>query len=108
MSGRKRRNSANLPFRQSGGLSKEARKYWVFRALEIRGERFAQGLNGGGRVAGCELSRRGGAKSLVRMRKLAIRLVYATLRSFPPGRDCNEWALDSSQPKQGVRASGRL
>ena len=44
-------------------------------------------LTGGGRGAGNQQSRRGEAKPLDQLRKLALRLVYAALRSFPPGRD---------------------
>ena len=43
--------------------------------------------NGGGKDAGRELSGRGEAKSLVRLRKLCDWLVYAELRPSPPGRD---------------------
>lgn len=83
--GRERRNPASRPFGQSGALRKEARKYWGFSKLRNRGEKFAEGLNGGGKGAGSELSRRGKAKTLVRLRKLTIRSVYAGLRSNPPG-----------------------
>ena len=46
------------------------------------------GINGGGKETGNQLSRRGEAKSRVRLRNLAIRSVYAGLRFTPPCRDC--------------------
>ncbi len=55
MWGRERQNPALLPFPQSGASREEARKYWGFSMPEFRGERFAQGLNGGGR--GAEIQR---------------------------------------------------
>ena len=45
-------------------------------------------MNGGGKGAGCELSRRGEAKPLGTMRKPASRAFFEGLRIFAPGRDC--------------------
>lgn len=87
VSSRERAISAVSPDSQSGAFIKEARKHWGFLPLSFRGERVCGGTTGGGRGAGGELSRRGGAKPLGRLRKLPLRSVYAALRSFPPGRD---------------------
>ncbi len=91
--GGEKRKSTRLEFPHSGAFRREARKYWGLSTLEIREERFFQGTTGGGRGAGTELSGRDEAKSLVRLRKMAIGSVYAGLRSFPPGRD---WKLQMS------------
>lgn len=73
--------------RCSHGIWKMARRPGALRTCgrPIAGSR--QERVGGGRGAGTELSGRDEAKSLVRLRKMAIRNVYAGLRSFPPGRD---------------------
>jgi hypothetical protein len=102
--GRERRNPASRPFRQSGASREEARKYWGSSALGFRGEIFAEGLNGGGRGAGSQLSRRDKAKSLLPLRKLTLRLVGVGLRSSPPNRD--RVTLHQT-PGATLRASGR-
>ena len=56
ISGGERRNSASPPFRQSGGLREETRKYWVFLPLKFGRERFARGPNGGGKGSGIQRS----------------------------------------------------
>lgn len=85
--GRERRNPAPLPLPQSGASREEARKYWGFSRLKFRGERIAQGLNGGGKGAGCELSRRGEAKRWRTLREPRFRAIPAGLRTFAPARD---------------------
>ncbi len=89
---RERPKLASGSFRKSGTSRKEARKYWGLSIHEYRRERFARGLNGGGRGAGRQLSLRNKAKFLVRLREFPHRVVYAGLRCFPSGRD---WAAQA-------------
>ena len=70
MRGGERRKSVFPPFQESGAIREEARKSWGFSTLSFRRESFAEGLTGGGRGAGNQRSRRGGAKPLARIIRL--------------------------------------
>ena len=77
--GQESRNSVPPPFRQSGAIRKEARKYAGFSTREFRGERFAHGLNGG----------EGGIRTILQpsVNNKRICGILSIPRAFPRQRD---------------------
>ncbi len=80
----------NRPLRRGCGGSRQSNFPLFSGTLENAcktGREGAWKVYGGGRGAGNQRSRRGGAKSLVRLQKSAVEGICAGVLSFPPDRD---------------------
>lgn len=109
MTAGERSKSDRLAFPQSGASRQEVCKYLGFSLLVFRRERLCRSLNGGGKGTGYELSRRGVAKHLVRLRKPASGAIFEGLRTFAPGRDwlssiLAECEIKGSNPAPGFES----